>query len=558
MYINFNGFIRILCVGLFFLLTSATKEPLGIDSEKPNIIFILADDLTRWDTGVYGSPDSKTPTIDSLAAHGMKFNKCYQAAPMCSPTRHNLLTAMYPVRTGAYPNHTYANEGTKSVVQYMKPLGYRVALSGKRHILPKKVFPFEYIDGVEGKTTDPDLDKVDAFLGDVEQKDDKFCLFVNFKSPHAPWTHGNRNLFNEDEIKLPPYIADTPKTRELFRNYLAEINYLDGQIKSTMELLKKHGFDKNTIVMFATEQGNSFPFAKWTLYNAGVGSGLIVNWPGKITPGTESDALVEYSDIVPTMIDAAGGEAIEKLDGSSLLPVLLQHTKKHKDYTYSLQTTRTIYSGSEYFPIRSVSDGKFRLILNLTPEVKFHNTVTERDRFFQDWKNNKDPKIKNLAQRYQKRPAIELYDDETDPYNMNNLADDPKYADTIKQLRKKLQEWMSYCGDKGIRTELEANLHNHSRIQSDVVVSMNLDFSKAESEGNFKVERDGYYFFYTNTATSINVDGHILNFGNLESNEYSNYSVIALKKGKHFIKAEPGINLEWSGPEMKKRNFQAI
>ena len=116
-------------------------------SAKPNIVFILADDLTRFDIGAYGSKDSKTPIIDKLAADGMKFNKTYQAAPMCSPTRHNIHTGLYPTRSGAYPNHTFANNDVKSVAAYLKPLGYEVALSGKRHINPDAVFDYNYLRG---------------------------------------------------------------------------------------------------------------------------------------------------------------------------------------------------------------------------------------------------------------------------------------------------------------------------------------------------------------------------------------------------------------------------
>lgn len=544
----FNVFILVL-----FTTCSALKAQ---EKEKPNILFILADDLTRWDVGCYGSIDSKTPTIDSLAASGMKFNKCYQAAPMCSPTRHNLLTGMYPVRTGAYPNHTYAKEGTQSVVQYLKPLGYRVALSGKRHILPENVFPFEYIDGNSKTTTDPDLDKIDLFLEDVSVTKNKFCLFVNFKSPHSPWTEGNPDQFDIDKITLPPYIADTPETRNQFRNYLAEINYLDGQIRQTLNLIKKHGFGKNTLVMFATEQGNSFPFAKWTLYNAGVGSGLIVNWPGHIKPGIESNALVEYSDILPTMIDAAGGEPVKKLDGSTLMPVLLKNKKKHKEYTYSLQTTRTIFNGAEYYPIRSISDGKYRLILNLTPNAVFRNTVTEKNKFFQEWKNSDNKTHLALAKRYQYRPGVELYDDEQDPYNMNNLAEDSHYKEKIRELRQKLWEWMSYCGDQGIQTELEANLHTNHRVNTKETVSMNLDFLPAKKEGNFKVDEDGYYFFYSKATISIDVDGNSISLGKTKNNEFANYGVFALKKGKHTINFDSDKHLDWSGPEMLRREFK--
>jgi uncharacterized sulfatase len=110
---------------------------------RPNFVFIIADDCTFRDIGCYGG-QAYTPNIDKLASQGMRFTHCFQAAPMCSPTRHNIYTGLYPVKSGAYPNHTFAKDGTKSVVHYLKPLGYRVALSGKKHINPPEVFPFEY------------------------------------------------------------------------------------------------------------------------------------------------------------------------------------------------------------------------------------------------------------------------------------------------------------------------------------------------------------------------------------------------------------------------------
>ena len=113
------------------------------ENAKSNFLFIIADDCTYRDLGCYGG-QAHTPNIDRLATQGMRFTQCFQAAPMCSPTRHNIYTGLYPVKSGAYPNHTFAKDGTKSVVHYLKPLGYRVALSGKRHIAPAKVFPFEY------------------------------------------------------------------------------------------------------------------------------------------------------------------------------------------------------------------------------------------------------------------------------------------------------------------------------------------------------------------------------------------------------------------------------
>jgi len=190
-------------VRIITLLFSLAIAVSAFGGDRPNIVFLLADDLTRWDIECYGSEDSKTPTIDKLAADGMKFTRCYQAAPMCSPTRHNIYTGIYPVRTGAYPNHTHANEGTKSIAHHLKSLGYRVAQSGKRHIGPEEVFPFEYL----GNSNNPVFTKVDTFLQDVSSKDEPFCLFLCSNEPHTPWNLGDASLYDREKIKLPPLLC---------------------------------------------------------------------------------------------------------------------------------------------------------------------------------------------------------------------------------------------------------------------------------------------------------------------------------------------------------------
>ena len=112
----------------------ATSLSFAQQTEKPNFLLFIADDCSHYDLGCYGSVDSKTPNIDHFATQGVRFTQAYQAVPMSSPTRHNLYTGLWPVRSGAYPNHTCANEGTLSVVHHLQPLGYKVALIGKSHI----------------------------------------------------------------------------------------------------------------------------------------------------------------------------------------------------------------------------------------------------------------------------------------------------------------------------------------------------------------------------------------------------------------------------------------
>jgi N-sulfoglucosamine sulfohydrolase len=137
---------------LLLLVASTFAGTLRAAPPAPNFLLIIADDFTFSDVGCYGG-QAYTPTIDTLARDGLKFTRCFQAAPMCSPTRHALYTGMYPIKTGAYPNHTFVSRpNTVSLVQRLRAGGYRVALAGKTHIGPAEVLPFEPLpDPLNGK-----------------------------------------------------------------------------------------------------------------------------------------------------------------------------------------------------------------------------------------------------------------------------------------------------------------------------------------------------------------------------------------------------------------------
>ena len=452
-------------VSFLVLLFHIACSPAEEIEAKPNIVFMLADDCSYYDLGAYGSKNAITPNIDQLAKDGMKFNKCYQSAPMCSPTRHNIYTGLYPVKTGAYPNHTMVKEGTLSVVQYLQPLGYRVALAGKRHIQPESIFDFEYL--TKGNEVDK-YPEIDAFVKDATSKEEPFCLFFCSKEPHTPWDKGDETKFPPDQLTLPPFFVDTEETRENFSRYLAEINYLDWQVGQVLEIIEKNGLKENTLVIFASEQGNSFPFAKWTCYDVGVRSALIARWPGEIQPNSIFNSIIEYTDLLPTFIEVAGGTPSDVLDGKSLLNALHGDRQTHKEYAYSLQTTRGINNGSEHYGIRSVVNDRFRYILNLTPEATFKNNITEKETWWNGWEEaaKTDEFAAAMVTKYQHRPAHELYDVVADPYNMNNLADDPQYQETMEQLHAKLETWMKSCGDLGQETEMEALQHMPKWLKS--------------------------------------------------------------------------------------------
>lgn len=429
---------------------------------RPNLLVIIADDCTRDDTSLYGG-QAQTPHLSRLASEGMKFLNCFQVSPMCSPTRHALYTAKHPVHSGAYPNHTFVKPGVTSVAHWLHDAGYRTALSGKTHINPVGAFPFEYlsdeyIEYAERSRTNPAFSTVDKFLGDCAKNATPFGLILCSNEPHSPWNKGDASAYPPDQITLPPIFFDTPSLREEYSCYLAEITYFDSQVGEALALLDKHGLRENTIVFVTTEQGSAFPFAKWTCYDAGVGTALVVSWPGHIEAGSETEALVELTDVMPTFLEAAGIAPPEDLDGRSFLPVLLGLSQTHREHVFSLQTSRGIFFGPEHYGIRSVRDSRFRYIRNLSPEATFKNWTTMQP-WFKEWAvagEAGDVEAARLAQAYQQRPAEELYDCHEDPWNQNNLISNPSYAPQLDRLRQALANWMEDQGDLGQVTEMDA------------------------------------------------------------------------------------------------------
>lgn len=436
-------------------------RPVG---RQPNIVLIMADDLTLTDIQPYGSTQVNTPNIARLAKEGICFDNMFNMVPVCSPTRQSLLTGLGPVRSGAYPNHTMIYDGIKTLPTYMKSLGYRAALIGKKHFSPLSAYPFDFLGGRDadnGEGQDVDLSKAEDYI--KKSADRPFFLMFTSNQPHDPWNRGNQKAYDPGRIKLNPNMVDTKLTRKQMAKYFAEITYLDSLVGVCLDLIERSGQKENTVIMFATEQGNSFPFSKWTLYDQGLHSGFIVRWPGKIKPATRNQALLQYIDITPTLIDIAGGDPKKintgskdgngktGFDGLSFKKQLLGEQSQLRNYVFGEQTTRGIIKGSEAYAIRSARNTKYLYIHNLNYQNKFENVVTN-GALFREWLQV-NPERANF---YQMRPEEELYDVVNDPFDLKNLAADPKYATVKKELRAQLQAFMKQQNDKGTQTEMEA------------------------------------------------------------------------------------------------------
>ena len=455
---------------LIALLALATGSSLHAESQaqKPNFVILLADDISSDSIGCYGSKNPHTtPHIDKLAASGIRFENMFVSEAMCAPARAELYTGLQPERNGCNRNHLPTNVGTKSVVHYLKALGYRTGLAGKRHFSPQSVYPFESVKGFDPKcaTRDPHPDNwedVEKFM--TRDSDEPFCLFICSVHAHAPWNAGDSSLWELNELKLPAHLVDNATTRHYYREMLAEVRLFDDQVGTAYALLKKHKLDENTVLIVLDENGVGMPGGKWTTYDWGVRSACVMKWPESYQANFKTEAIAQYCDILPTLIDGAGGTVPSDLDGRSLLPLIKGETQAHREQAYFMFNNRDDRKVGPHFSSRAVTDGQYKLIWNLTPENMYgvaaisgidfgkHNRGSDVPKVYGSWLDSMEQGDAHAAQmikRYRVRPEYQLFDLNKDRWEMNNLADNPEQQPRLQQLKAGISAWMTQQGDDG-------------------------------------------------------------------------------------------------------------
>jgi uncharacterized sulfatase len=423
------------------------------ESKQPNIVVIVADDLLSAELGCYGGQNVSTPNIDRIAREGVRFTGIYASSAMSVPVRASMYTGLYPVRHGSYQNHRGNRTDVKNITHYLPPAGYRIGRTGKQHPGPLEIYRFEEIPGFQVLCTSHmanfSTDGIREFMTRDRQP---FCLFVCSIHPHVPWTWGNPNEFNPERLVLPPFMADNAAIRRAYCNYLAEVRSLDREVGAVLDVLEQTGKLDDTVVFFLGEQGPQLPGGKWTCWNPGVKSSLIARYPARIQAGTETAAIVQYEDILPTLLDIAGNRPVKDLDGKTFLNVLYGEKREHRQWAYGIHNN--VPEGTAY-PIRSILDGQYKLILNLTPEAEYSEkhlmNVCSNLGLWEEWLKaaENDTGANRLYRRFIQRPAVEFYDMVQDPWELNNLADQQQYKKRIAEMEKELRKWMLQQGDPG-------------------------------------------------------------------------------------------------------------
>jgi N-sulfoglucosamine sulfohydrolase len=431
------------------------------DPSRPNIVIFLTDDHSLLDSTVYGAKDVRTPNMQRLAAAGLTFDRAFVASPSCAPSRAALLTGLMPVRNGAEPNHSRPRAEIKKLPAYLKELGYELVSFGKvSHYQHTGDYGFDHF-AHDKYHEDVAIPEGINWLR-ARKSDKPLCIFFGTNWPHVPWPEGPEG-YDAAKLQVPPTHVDTPRTRASRARYYAAVTRMDTELGDVYDAAREV-LGANTFFLTTADHGAQWPFGKWSCYDAGIRTPMIAAWPGKIRAGERTSAMVSWIDILPTLVDVAGGKPPTDIDGRSFVGVLRGEKTDHRDRIF---TTHSGDGRMNIYPTRSVRTTDWKYIRNLHPEFYYSTHVdivqaNDAGGYFGSWqeKAKTDAVAAAVLKRYHERPAEELYDLKTDPNEVKNLAADPKYAAQLASLRGEVDQWMKAQGDTG-------KLYGEPRLLSD-------------------------------------------------------------------------------------------
>ena len=435
---DFNGqkVNRVIWTILFLAFWSLSLNGYAQESSKPNIIFYLADDQDKYDYGCYGNEKVNTPAVDRLAQEGLLFENAFTGQAICAPSRSQLFTGNYPLKNGCFLNHIPTKSNQVSVATYMKELGYEVILAGKSHVKPRSVFKWDQEWKPVVKEGGPrpylPLDKIQDYFKSAEKP---FCIFLTSDYPHGPYFEVDDKT--ADDIKFYPFNQNTKSSQGRVNHmagYYRNLEEDNKQLEKVLELVDRY-LDENTIFIYSSDHGKT---GKFSLYDRGLNVPFIVRWPEVIEENTKSDALIHYTDILPTFIEIAGAKSPQEMDGKSFLTVLKGSKEEVNEYVYGVQSHQNIHR-TAVFPSRMIRNKKYKYIRNFNSIEVVENNYGENQYV--------NAFIKLGAEKFKDIPFEELYDIENDPYELVNLAKKSAFQEIKNDLIKELYEWMDEQND---------------------------------------------------------------------------------------------------------------
>lgn len=426
--------------------------------KRPNILLAIADDWSWPHAGVYGDKVVKTPFFDKLATQGILFTNSFCAAPTCTASRGAILTGQAPHRLGEGANlHSTLSAKFRVYPDVLEAAGYFVGCSGKGW--------GPGIAEIGGWKRNPAGPQFKSFADFLDQVPDgkPFCFWYGSKEPHRPYQPGSglKSGMRVEDVEVPGFLPDTPEVRSDILDYYYEVQLFDKQVGDLLAELDARGLSENTLVVVTSDNGMPFPRAKANLYECGTHMPLAVRWPARIKGKRTVDAPVSHCDLAPTFLEAAGIHPLPEMTGRSLLGILLGENGDDRDMVFTERERHAnVRKGDLSYPCRAVRTRQFLYIRNFCPERwpagdpemyvavgSFGDIDTSPSKSVILHRRD-DPKIARFFRlACEKRPAEELYDIRKDPWNLKNLADSQEHAGILREMRARLERWMSDTGD---------------------------------------------------------------------------------------------------------------
>ena len=445
-------------------------------SEKPlNVVWISCEDMGPV-LSAYGNKVVNTPNIDRLANEGVKYTNAYATVGVCAPSRFSIITGMYPARLGAHNMRTGDHNNFKwpEQVKFRKDKGVvdksGINIPDYEVVTPAYVKPFtEYLRAngyycVNDNKCDyqfnaPFTTWDDVYGGGTYKNSPEGRPFFYVKNYYT--THESRIWLRKDKpmtvlpdnVVVPDYYADLPIVREGIARKYSNIEALDKEVGQLLDQLEKDGVLDNSVVFFWSDHGGNLLRQKRAVGESGLHVPLLVRYPNGFRAGETDTRIVSLMDLGPTVLSILGIEPPKYMDGKAFAG------------PYQQAARRYIFGSADRFDEctdmqRSVLDGRYVYIKNFMPELP----LIYRNKYREQIPMNKRLIELNLAGKLHgdaayifmsKKPIEELYDLETDPYEVNNLANNPDYFEKLKELRSQLSQWQIQIKDRGFTPESE-------------------------------------------------------------------------------------------------------
>ncbi|MCA1758490.1 MAG: sulfatase-like hydrolase/transferase, partial [Bacteroidales bacterium] len=447
---QFNPFNLLIIAFLVIIFTSCKDK---IPTELPNILWLTSEDNSPF-LGCYGDEFATTPNLDKLASEGFLYTHAYANAPVCAPTRNTILTGVYACSSGN--EHMRSNYPKSNIVktypEYLREVGYYCTNNVKTDYnlgnFDDKAIWDECTNKAHYKNRKPGQPFFAVFNSTISHESSLHKSIPNEQLRHSP-----------EDVPLAPYHPATPEMKHDWAQYYDKIEDMDSWVGEKLKELEDAGLLENTIIFYYGDHGGVLARSKRYVYESGTHVPFIVRIPEKYKylfpekkPGSKVDRLISFVDLVPTLLSITGIEIPDYLQGNAFLG---KQKTADPEYAYMFRGRMD----ERYDMSRAVRDQKYRYIRNYMPyriygqHLEYLWLAPSVGSWEKAYLNGECNEIQSVF--WNKKPVEELYDTENDPWEINNLANNPDYIEILERMRAANKTWVTSIYDAGFIPEAD-------------------------------------------------------------------------------------------------------